>query len=233
MIAALLTLPALLLEDSSAHSTWHTLGYFAGVATWLVFALEFVVMLAVVPSRTRWLRDHPLDVAIVLLTSPFLFSALQGLRALRTLRLMRLFRLARLARRIFTAQGLQYVSLLALLTLVVGADAFASAERIPFGDAVYWGITTMTTVGYGDIAPHTVAGKMTASILMVVGIGFFAILTGAVAQRFLAAEVVELEEHEVDVLAQVREISAQLRKLERSIAEESGSGLSRRRGSEL
>jgi voltage-gated potassium channel len=222
-IAALVTLPALILEDSSSHGTWHTVGYVMGVATWIVFAIALVAMLAVVPSRTRWLLDHPLDVAIVLLTPPFLFSALQPLRVLRVVRLLRLYRLVPAARRVFTTEGLRYISLVALLTLLVGAEAFSSAEHISFGNAVYWGITTMTTVGYGDITPHTTVGKITAALVMVVGIGLFAILTGAVAQRFLHTEVVELEQQETDVLAQIRDISAQLRRLERAVAEQGDS----------
>jgi len=70
ILAALLSLPALFLEDSKS-DTAHEVGYIAGFGLWLVFLAEIVVMLAVVPSRSRWLRDHPLDLAIVLLTPPF------------------------------------------------------------------------------------------------------------------------------------------------------------------
>ncbi|MDQ6775381.1 MAG: potassium channel family protein [Actinomycetota bacterium] len=133
---------------------------------------------------------------------------------LRVLRLLRLFRLAPIARRLFTTEGLRYVSLLALLVLLVSAEAFSSAEKISYGNAVYWALTTMTTVGYGDITPHTSSGKIVASAVMVIGIGFFAILTGAVAQRFLTEEVIELEHEEQDLVTQIRQISEQLRHLE-------------------
>jgi voltage-gated potassium channel len=213
-IAAVLTLPALLLEDSSSRGSLHTIGYIAGFLLWLVFLIDLIVMLAVVDSRPAWIRDHLLDVAIVVLTPPFLFSAIQGLRVLRVLRLLRLFRLGPLFRRFFTLEGLRYASLLALLVLLISAEAFSSAEKISYGNALYWAITTMTTVGYGDITPQTTTAKIVASIVMVVGIGFFAILTGAIAQRFLATEVVELEEEERDLVDQIREISQQLQRLE-------------------
>jgi hypothetical protein len=63
---------------------------------WLVFAAELVVLLAVAPDRWRWLRGHPLDVAIVVLTPPVLPPGLQALRVLCLLRLLRLVRAARI-----------------------------------------------------------------------------------------------------------------------------------------
>ena len=54
--------------------------------TWLVFALEAVVMLSMVPDRRAWIRRHPIDLAVVTLTPPFI-TALAGIRLLRLLRL--------------------------------------------------------------------------------------------------------------------------------------------------
>lgn len=73
-------------------------------------------MLAVVSSRRRWLRRHVVDVAIVVLTPPFLVSVVQSVRLLRLLRLLRLMRLAPLVRALFSAEGLRYAALLTLLT---------------------------------------------------------------------------------------------------------------------
>jgi hypothetical protein len=57
---------------------------------WLGFVVELGIMLGVVPSRGRWLRDHPLNVAMVLFTPPFLPASLQAARLFRLLRLVRL-----------------------------------------------------------------------------------------------------------------------------------------------
>jgi voltage-gated potassium channel len=83
----------------------------------------------------------------------------------------------------------------------------------------------MTTVGYGDKFPVTVLGRTVGMAVMLVGIGAIAILTGAVAQRFLSPQLeeiaelesggaAELETAETDVLAEVREIRARLVRLE-------------------
>jgi hypothetical protein len=58
---------------------------------------------------------------------------------------------------------------------------------------MYWSLTTMTTVGYGDVTPNTQAGRIVAVAVMLVGIGFVAIVTGAVAQRFNAPAETEAQ----------------------------------------
>ena len=75
---------------------------------------------------------------------------------------------------------------LALLTAVAGAQAFSTAENLPLDEAIYWSEQTMTTAEYGDITPTTNLGRAVAVVVMLVGIGFVAIVTGALAQGFIA-----------------------------------------------
>src|SRR6185312_4243641 len=93
LIAAGLVIPALVIEESDLSHSWKNVGLALNWAIWIAFAAELVAMLWVVPARGRWLRDHPLEVAIVVLTPPFLPASLQALRLFRLLRLLRLFRL--------------------------------------------------------------------------------------------------------------------------------------------
>jgi voltage-gated potassium channel len=79
----------------------------------------------------------------------------------------------------------------------------------------------MTTVGYGDITPKTPEGKLIAVTVMLVGIGFAALVVGAFADRFINPPVQELELTEEDVLAEVRAMSAQLQRIERALAKRS------------
>jgi voltage-gated potassium channel len=196
VVAALLVVPVVVIEASSSIGRpWTTIASVLNWLIWLVFAAELLGYLSVVPNRWRWLREHPLEVVIVVLTPPFLPSSLQAIRALRLLRVLRLLRLAQLGRHLFSLHGLRYVSLLALLTALGGGAAFAAVEREGYStwDGVWWAMTTMTTVGYGDLSPHTTTGRFLGIVVMLVGIGFIAILTGAVAQRFLASEVKAIE----------------------------------------
>ena len=81
------------------------------------------------------------------------------------------------------------------------------------------------TAGYGDLAPRTVIGRLLAVTWMVIGVGFFALITGAVAQRFVSvdvqvaeAEIVAAEASGRDaVLSELRSISARLVELERAV----------------
>ena len=219
--AAIFTIPFLILEGQPTPSTWNTVGFVGDYAIWVVFLVEAIAMLALADSRRKWIVDHPLEVAIVVLTPPFLFS-IPALRALRVLILVRLVQLGPLIRHLFTRRGLRNTSLLTLLVLLAGAEAFHAVEGVPFGDAVYWAITTMTGVGFGGFAPHTTTGKIVASIVMVVGVGFVALLTGAIARQFLTTDVVALEEEERDVLTRIREINEQLRELEEQARREAG-----------
>ncbi len=199
LIAAVLVVPVIVVEESSLGESWRTVAGVVNWAIWAAFAAEVVVMLALVRDRARWLHEHPLEVAIVVLTPPFLPASLQTLRVFRLLRLVRLIFLARLLRRVFTLQGLRYASLLAIVTALAGGAAFSAVERGPnphvsgAWDGVWWAVSTMTTVGYGDVSPVTTGGRVIAIVLMVVGIGFTALLTGAVAERFLARDVAAVE----------------------------------------
>ena len=236
VVGALLVIPIIVVEQSTTGEPWSTLAAVGNWLVWLLFLAEVVVMLAVVPDRRRWLRAHPLEVAIVVLTPPFLPASMQALRVFRLLRLLRLIAAVRYARRLFTLDGLRYGALLALITVLAGGAAFAHAEgeEVSTWDGVWWAVTTMTTVGYGDLYPSTETGRAVAILVMVVGIGFLSLLIGSVSERFLTAGVEEevaeaereLEEDvnaaRVEVLAELRAIGERLRQLEASV-ERSGS----------
>jgi hypothetical protein len=85
LVASLLVIPIIAIEQSDVSEPWDTIGAVLNWTTWAAFLAEAVTMLAVVPDRSRWLRDHPLEVAIVLLTPPFLPPTLQATRVFRLL----------------------------------------------------------------------------------------------------------------------------------------------------
>ncbi len=224
LVAAVLTIPVTILQLLPAADPWRTIADVLNWAIWLTFLAEVVVMLAVVQSKRVWLREHPLEVAIVLLTPPFLSSVVQSVRALRVLRLLRLMRLAPLFRALFTAEGLRYAALLTLLTALAGGVAFASVENIRVGDGIYWAVVTMTTVGYGDIHPKTAEGKVITICVMLVGIGFATLLIGSIAERFINRPAQKPDPTDGDVLEQVKEISARLQRLERALEHQRPTG---------
>ena len=226
LIAALLVIPAVIIEESQLGEPWMLVALVLNWVTWVTFLVEVVVMLSVVPNRGEWLRKHPLDVGIVILTPPFGPPALQAARALRLLRLLRLVKAVQLVRRLFSLEGLRYAAVLAGATVLVGGASFSAVEKeqhMTMWDGVWWAMTTVTTVAYGDVSPKTDAGRGIAIVVMLVGIGFIALLTAASAQRFIPREVKEDVaeiEHKVggserrEIMRELQEISSRLEAVE-------------------
>jgi voltage-gated potassium channel len=214
LIFALLTIPAIALEYGDAGEPWEAIGVTLNWMIWLAFVAEVVIMLRVVPDRARWLRDHPLDLAIVIFTPPFLPASLQAARIFRLLRLLRLLKAGVLARRVFSTEGVRDAAVLTLIAVLGGGAAFAALEKdqdLSAWDGVWWAITTVTTVGYGDPPVTTDGGRIIAICLMVSGIGFVAVLTAAAAERFVRSR----RERERAIEARLDQIIARLDALER------------------
>jgi voltage-gated potassium channel len=229
LIAALLVIPMLVIQESSWGEPWPTVADILNWGTWLAFLIEVVVMLIVVPDRRRWLRDHPIDVIVTVLSPPVLPDVFAAARMLRLARVLRLLRLAPLARRVFTLTGLRYAALLTLLTVLLAGTAFAAVEGQPDEwDGVWWAVTTMATVGYGDVVPRTDAGRVIGMFVMIVGIGFLTLLIGAVADRFLADDVERASDAvaatDVEVLREVQQLSERLHRIEIALGVRQTSG---------
>ena len=164
-------LPLVIVPESNG---W--VGVVVGVVTWLVFLVDYVVHARHLEhyGRTRLGR---FDLFVVVATAPwFLFSGAQGGQFVVLLRLARLARLVmatRGARRLFERLG--RVALVAGGVVVIGslvayhAEHPVNSEFATVGDALWWGIVTLTTVGYGDIVPKTTTGRWVAVVIMITG----------------------------------------------------------------
>ena len=166
-------------------------GLVVGIASWLVFLLDFVV-------HQRRL-DHYLgtrlgkfDLVVVILTSPWYL--LPGANAggfivvLRLARLLRVLVVARGARRLIERIGRVVLVMLGVL-VVASAMAYhaenpVNPEFASFGDSLWWGYVTLTTVGYGDIVPITDVGRFAGVIIMTAGIATLGVLAGSLANFF-------------------------------------------------
>lgn len=190
MIAALLTLPSVILGETTDPGLMYDVATALNWGTWLVFAFNLVLMLALVPDRRKYLRHHPIDVIVVFLTPPVLPASLEALRALRLLRLLRLLELEKLSRSVFSSQGLAYAALMTLVVAISGGSLFrafeAGNQNVSEWESVYWAITTMATLG-SDIDTTTVGSEITSVVILLTGVTFISMLTGAIARRFLSA----------------------------------------------
>jgi voltage-gated potassium channel len=190
-------------------------------ATWGIFAVDYLANLWLAPDRGSWFVRNLHELLIVAL--PFF----------RPLRLLRLVTLLSVLHRTLgdTLRGrvVTYVVGSATMLVFVGALAVLDVEQsapeakvLTFGDALWWAITTITTVGYGDMYPVTPLGRMVAAALMMSGIAVLGVVTASIASWLVqrvedtAEAAAEAEE---PVRAEVAELVAEIALLRRDIAE--------------
>jgi voltage-gated potassium channel len=121
-------------------------------------------------------------------------------------------------RRISSGDALKIASLVTVAVVVVAGAAqsiFASGEFGSLWDGIWWAVVTITTVGYGDIYPKTVEGRLIGIVVMAVGIAAASVLTATIASKFVRdereGETTEMLQILHRLEAEVQEIKANLR----------------------
>ena len=225
-LLALAVIPALLLDDGAATPRTHAIATAVNWIVWLAFCGEFALRLTLAPNRRAFVRHSWVDLVIIALSPPFgVPDTLQGLRAVRAVRVLRLFRLmraiavlsigVRATRRALRHHRLHYVLATTAGVMLLGATGFYVIERnqneavTSFGDALWWAVSTTTTVGYGDIFPRTGEGRLIAVVLMLTGIGVIGVFTATIASFFM----MEDEDHSADLHRRLASIEAKLDQL--------------------
>lgn len=149
------------------------------LATWIVFAANYLALLTLATDHSLWFRTHLLELLVV---------ALPALRPLRLLQYVRIRRFERTAGGVFrTRVSVHLAATIALLVYMATLSVLDAERRAPganittFGDGLWWSLVTVTSVGYGDYYPVTPAGRVIASGLMLCGIGMLGLVTAALA----------------------------------------------------
>ena len=230
LYAILASVLAVMLE--SVKSIEDSYGEYLTVIEWvftILFTIEYVARIYVSDKPLKYVFSFLglIDLFSIIPTYLTLFvSGTQFLVVIRTVRLLRVFRILKLTRYLSEAKVLgdalrasRYKILVFMLSvfsfqiiagtmmyLIEGSEnGFTSIPR-----SIYWAIVTLTTVGYGDIAPTTIVGQAFASLLMIVGYSILAVPTGIVTseitkehlkgKRYKVCENCELDEHEKDAV---------------------------------
>lgn len=156
-----------------------------------LFCIEYGVRLWAAPNRLQYLRGHWID----------LISIIPPIRGARLLRLLRLLRVASELSRLVSQSRLSAqrkvivrVALFWLAVVIISAIGMYLAEQAEnenvnsVFDSLWWAIVTITTVGYGDVSPVTVEGRLAAGVLMVLGIVLFSFLTAALTSALTSPQ---------------------------------------------
>ncbi|PVZ94862.1 ion transporter [Amnibacterium flavum] len=152
--------------------------------TWAAFAVDYTVRLVLVPKKWMFVRRHWLDLVFIIIPV---------LRPLALLRLVTVFLVidrhagARLRERIgiYIAGGTVLLVFAAAVAVLDVERTAPGANITSFGDAIWWACATITTVGYGDVYPVTVLGRVIAVGLMIGGISLLGIVTASFASWFV------------------------------------------------
>lgn len=186
------------------------------IAVWVLFGVDFAVRLALAERRAHFVAVHWLDV---------LALALPMLRPLRALRAIVALNLLARRGRAFARRGV-VASVVAAIFVIAGIASLAilDAERgnpdaniRSFGDATWWAIATVTTVGYGDHYPTTTEGRYVAIGLMVMGIALLGVVTASLASWFVE-RMSATEEAEQRTETELAALTAEVRALRAELA---------------
>lgn len=190
-------------------------------ASWAAFVVDYVVRLVLSDNRLRWFVRHLPELLIV---------ALPVLRPLRLLRLLAVLAvLHRVTGRAIRGRVLMFTVVTVLVLIFVASLAILDTERDSsdatiqtFGDALWWSITTITTIGYGDYSPTTVTGRLIAVGLMIGGISLIGVVTATIATWIVERVNEDDEANMVATRKQINSLHSEIRELRADLARAAG-----------
>ena len=194
-------------QGREAHIVWAV-----NWVIWGLFVLDYVVRLGLADDRRHWFLRHLLDFAIVTL------PLLRPLRLLRLLVLIEALQKAigdafrgRIV--VYTVSGVVLLIYTSSLAVFNNERYLHGATITSFGKALWWSITTVTTVGYGDVYPVTNTGRVIAVLLMIGGISLVGVVTAAPASWIIERVTEEESLMQAATVAHVEELRNEIRAL--------------------
>jgi voltage-gated potassium channel len=226
LILAVVFIPVLVIPEVSHPSAAERSGLSVlDYCIWGVFAAEYLTRLGLARRRSSFVRHNLLDLAIVAL------PMLRPLRIVRSARAVRALRLGRLSallggsttrtKRSLHARAVTYVLIVSGSLTIVCSVLMLDFERHArganirtYGDALWWSVTTVSTVGYGDRYPVTTAGRIVALALLLAGVSLFGVVTASVAAWFVRRIEDDPEPGGDDIVGRLERVEASLARIE-------------------
>lgn len=167
---------------------------------WTIFSIDYFLRLYNSHNKVKFIKRNIIDLISIL---PFnsIFIVFRALNIVKISRISNISEILKILKIIFVSGRLKknfdefiktnnfnYTLIIILIIVLVGSATISIVENIDIGDAIWWSIVTVTTVGYGEIYPKTTMGRFVASILMILGIGFISSFTSTLSTYFLKKE---------------------------------------------
>ena len=210
ILLVLIVMSVLVVMLDSVKSISQALGPWFFICEWIftiIFTLEYIIRIIVSRKRVKYIRTFYGIIDLLSIFPTYLSLVLVGshyLVIIRILRMLRVFRILKLSRYLKASEVLAislrqskykiivFLEVVLTTVIIMGSLMYliegpeSGFTSIPRG--IYWAIVTLTTVGFGDITPDTVAGQFLASIIMILGYSIIAVPTGIISAELMKTE---------------------------------------------
>jgi len=197
---------------------------------WFYFVAETAVLTYLVDNRLRYLRDNWLNLLIIAAGVPVLWGYYPYATGLRSLRLFiflsLLLPLSATLRKIMARNHLGLTLLVSALVVFISGYIIASIDpniKSP-SDGIWWAIVTVTGVGYGDVVPTSIEGRVFATILILAGVALFSVVTANLSVFFISqaeqsGEIEPSQQHIEDIDRRLQQIEDRLEQIQRVLVQ--------------
>ncbi len=196
------------------------------ITTLVIFSFDYFGRLFLAKNKMAFFRHNIVDLLAIL---PFntIFNAFRIFRVVNVIRLAKIFTLVRFigtagklqknAKKFLKINGFIYLIIICGIVLITASISYSIAEGVSLSNSFWWAIVTASTVGYGDVAPTTLVGRISAVSLMIIGIGFIGTLTSTITNYF-TQESNEKNDDKLDkIILKLDKIEKENQKLRRDI----------------
>jgi voltage-gated potassium channel len=221
IIFGLLVIPVLYIQLTSTNPTLRMFAFIVDILIWLAFVIEYVAEISVTKDKKEYAKQNWLNLFIILVSPPLPLRALQGFEGLRIIRVLRVLRVfvvlgrgTKGFKKFYAKNSVNYVIYLTVILIFICGFIFSIFEKgKSLFDGIWWAIETVSTVGYGDIAPLTTGGRTIGIILIFLGIGFMSMLTAAISAYFVEKDA---NQDTKQILEKLESLSKELDELKKS-----------------
>jgi voltage-gated potassium channel len=202
------------------------LGHIADWLVWFAFFAETFLLSMLVRNRRAYLRGNWMNLVIIIGGMPLLWKLTPLVGLLRSFRLvlgvMILARLSKSVRMLLSRHQLGNTLVAAFVTMVMSGIIISRIDPSigTVWDGMWWAWVTMSTVGYGDVVPHSAAGRLFGALLIMFGVVLLSLLTANLAAFFIGGNVEKSERDEKAAERMLKDISARLERIERKLDEQ-------------
>lgn len=187
---------------------------------WGFFVFEFILLVTLVKDKPLYILTNWLNLVVIVLGFPVIMGYVPYAAALRSARLLvmlvLLTSLGESFREILSRNQLGVTLLIGMLLVFIAGVLISGidpAVKTPW-EGIWWAWVTVTTVGYGDIVPVSVSGRVLGCILILMGIGLFSLLTASFSVFFISQQEKTLLDKERRALYDINHLKEQIDRLE-------------------